>query len=284
MLQASKQGSTPRAEPMGHAQARTGRRRRRRRRISVLTITLQIFAVFVLCVSVRAAAAKGSSGIQEDGGIFTGADDELGSSCSAGTSSSDDMAPKQQSDTRYGVDQQTIFSQKISTEDLNVQVTNYILSLLEHHVPPTAAEALNDLPLAATLTIIVSIIVARIMFVGVMLGILGGVCCSVPIVLVARYHCPSLAEKSGENDGGRNILEAMDGDDASQDDDTGSRGRISDIRSVQFSPGTKVIDSASNSRPPRFRNKTKGSIISIGTTSLKEARQTKNKRKKKKNK
>ena len=237
----------------------------------------------MLCVSVRAAAAKGSSGIQEDGGIFTGADDELGSSCSAGTSSSDDMVPKQKSDTRYGVDPQPMFPQNISTEDLNVQATNYILSLLEHHVPPTAAEALNDLPLAATLTIIVCIIVARIMFVGVMLGILGGVCCSVPIVLVARYHCPSLAEKSGENDG-RNILEAMDGDDASQDDDTGSRGRISDIRSVQFSPGTKVIDSASNSRPPRFRNKTKGSIISIGTTSLKEARQTKNKRIKKKNK
>jgi len=252
-----------------------------------LTITLQIFAVFVLCVSVRAAAAKGSSGIQEDGGIFTGADDELGSSCSAGTagtSSSDDMAPKQKSDTRYGVDPQPMHPQNISTEDLNVQATNYILSLLEHHVPPTAAEALNDLPLAATLTIIVSIIVARIMFVGVMLGILGGVCCSVPIVLVARYHCPSLAEKSGENDGGRNILEAMDGDDASQDDDTGSRGRISDIRSVQFSPGTKVIDGASNSRPPRFRNKAKGSLISIGTTSLKEARQAKNKRKKKKNK
>ena len=240
-----------------------------------MAITLQTFAVFVLCASARAIVVNDLAGSQEDGGIFTGADDELGSSCSAGTSSSDDMAPKQQSDTRYGVDQQTIFSQKISTEDLNVQVTNYILSLLEHHVPPTAAEALNDLPLAATLTIIVCIIVARIMLVGVMLGILGGVCCSVPIVLVARYHCPSLAEKSGENDGGRNILEAMDGDDASQDDDTGS---------VQFSPGTKVIDSASNSRPPRFRNKTKGSIISIGTTSLKEARQTKNKRKKKKNK
>ena len=150
--QASKQASTTRAEPMG--QEETRRRRRRKRRIPVLPITLQIFIVLALCVSVRAAVAKGSSGIQEDGGIFTGADDELGSSCSAGTagtSSSDDMAPKQQSDMRYGVDQQTIFSQKISTEDLNVQVTNYILSLLEHHVPPTAAEALNDLPLAATL-------------------------------------------------------------------------------------------------------------------------------------
>ena len=281
MLQASKQASTTRAEPMGQEETRT--RRRRRRRISVLAIKLQIFAILVLCTSARAIVVKDLAGSQEDGGICTGADDELGSSCSAGTSSSDDMVPKQKSDTRYGLDQQTMFPQNISTEDLNVQATNYILSLLEHHIPPTAAEALNDLPLAATLTIIVCIIVARIMFVGVVLGILGGVCCSVPIVLVARYHCPLLAEKSEENYGGRYILEATDGD-ASQDDDTGSRGRISDIGNAQFSPGTKVIGSASNRRPPRFRNKTKSSIISIGTTSLKEARQTKNKRKKKKNK
>ena len=235
MLQASKQASTTRAEPMGQEETRTRRRRRRRRRIPVLVITLQIFIVLVLCDSVRAIVVNDLAGIQEDGGICTGADDELGSSCStstAGTSSSDDMAPKQQSDTGYGVDQQTLYSQKRSTEDLNVQVTNYILSLLEHHIPKVA-EALNDceLPLAATLTIIVSIIVARIMFVGVMLGILGGICCSVPIVLVARDHCRLLAERSEDNDGGRNILEAMDGDDASQDDDTGSRGRISDIRS-----------------------------------------------------
>ena len=150
----------------------------------------------MLCASARAIVINDLAGSQEDGGICTGADDELGSSCSAstaGTSSSDDMAPKQQSDTGYGVDQQTLYSQKRSTEDLNVQVTNYILSLLEHHIP-TVAEALNDCELPLAATIIVCIIVARIMFVGVMLGILGGICCSVPIVLVAQDHCRLLAE------------------------------------------------------------------------------------------
>jgi hypothetical protein len=199
---------------------------------------------------------KGSAGIQEDGGICTGAVDELGSSCSTGTSSSDDMVPKHQSDTQYGVDSQPIFSRNISTEDLNVQATNYIQSLLEHHIP-TAADRLDELPLAATLTIIVCIIVVRIMFVGVMLGILGGVCCSVPILLVARYHCRLLDEKSKDNGGGRNILEAMDGDDASQNDDTGSRGRESDARTIRFAPGTKKLDGASKNKPPQFRKKNK---------------------------
>ena len=98
------------------------------------------------------------------------------------------------------------------------------------------------------------------MFVGVMLGIVAGVCCSVPIVLVARYHCRLLDEKSDEdNGGGRNILEAMDGDDASQDDDTGTTGKDSDVvRSIRFAPGTKKLDGASESRPPRFRNTAKG--------------------------
>ena len=91
-----------------------------------MAITLQIFTALVLlvCVGARATVVKASAGIQEDGGICTGAVDELGSS--AGTSSSDDMVPKQQSDTQYGVDPQPIFSRNISTEDLNVQATNYI--------------------------------------------------------------------------------------------------------------------------------------------------------------
>ena len=122
-----------------------------------------------------------------------------------------------------------IFLQHISTEELNVQATNYILSLLEHHIPK-AAESLNDhldeLPLVLTLAIIICIIVTRVVFVGIVLGIIAGVGCAVPMVFVGQYfYRPCEIACSEKCDVGNSPSEtAVDANDTTGTRSTGTTG------------------------------------------------------------
>ena len=142
--------------------------------------------------------------------------------CSANTASSDDnqsISSREDAAT-------PIFLQSISTEELNVQATNYILSLLEHHLPTAAASIdnhLDELPLMVTLAIIVCIIVTRVVFVGILLGLIVGIICAGPIVLVARcYYCRLGEIVSKEN----NVTEAINANESNGEESDNDEDKI----------------------------------------------------------
>ena len=176
--------------------------------------------------------------------------------CSANTASYDDnqsISCREDAAT-------PIFLQNMSTKELNVQATNYILSLLEHHLPTAAASIdnhLDELPLMVTLAIIVCIIVTRVVFVGILLGLIVGIICAGPIVLVARcYYCRLGEIVSKEN----NVLEAIDGNDTLVEEDDNDEDKIDESppgvageMTLRFAPGTKRSDGASKGNNMRRR-------------------------------
>lgn len=170
-----------------------------------------------------------------------------------------------------------IYLQNISTEELNVQATNYILSLLEHHIPTAAASIdkhLDELPLVVTLAVIVCIIVTRIVFVGILLGLIVGFICGGPIVLVARCYYHLVVSVSEKNDVGNMPVST-----ASAALDLGVNGTCTDGRddindeddkvdefpppaaegekALRFAPGTKCTDGTSRGNNVRRRRRRK---------------------------
>ena len=165
--------------------------------------------------------------------------------CSANTASSDDnqsISSKEDAIT-------PIYLQNMSTEELNVQATNYILSLLQHHLPTAAASIdnhLEELPLVVTLAIIVCIIVTRIVFVGILLGLIVGFSCAGPIVLVGRCCYYWSGEIVSEEN---NILEAIEANESNWEDDDNDEDeidesipRVAGEKTLRFAPVTKRSD------------------------------------------
>ena len=236
---------------------RTGRRRRRRpiharrrgriRAAVPLFITLLFLELYAIEVRGFAINAKDYGNMQQQSHTSdTDICDGDKGTCPAKTASPDDkqsISTKKRGAT-------PIFLQNISTEELNVQATNYILSLLEHHIPTAAASIdnhLDELPLAVTLAIIVFIIVARISLVGILLGLIVGFICSGPIVLVARCCYRSDEVVSEEN----NVSEAI-GEDDTDVKDKNNEDKIDECvpgvtgeKILRFAPGTKRSDGAS---------------------------------------
>ena len=179
---------------------------------------------------------------QSDTDICTG--DE--GTCSAYAASTDDNQSISSRDDAAT----PIYLQNLSTKELNVQATNYILSLLEHHIPTAAASIDNhfeELPLVITLAIIVCIIVTRIVFVGILLGFFVGIICAGPIVLVGLccYHRPGAIIANEEN----NVLEAIDANQSNGEDDINEENEIDESppgvageKTLRFAPGTKRSD------------------------------------------
>lgn len=118
---------------------------------------------------------------------------------------------------------------------------------------PTAAASidnhLDELPLVVTLAIMLcaSFIVTRMAFVGMLLGLIVGIICAGPIVLVAQCCC----HRSGaivvneEN----NALEAIDANESNREDDINDEDEIDESppgiageKTLRFAPGTKRSD------------------------------------------
>lgn len=240
---------------------RTGRRRRRRpiharrrgriRSAVPLFITLLFLEFYAIECSGLAFDASDYGNMQQQSHT---SDTEICAgdkgTCPAQTASPDDnqsMNTKKRGST-------PIYLKNISTEELNVQATNYILSLLEQHIPTAAASIDNhlvELPLAVTLAIIVCIIVIRVSSVGILLGLIVGFVCGGPIVLVARCCYRSDEVVSEENN--VHVSEAMNANDA-EGEDINSNGEnkidkcvpgVAHKKTLRFAPGTKRSDGAS---------------------------------------
>ena len=286
---------------------RTGRRRRRRRPIHSrrrgriraavpLFITLLLLELYAIEVRGFAISAKDYGNMQQQSHTSdTDICDGDKETCPAKTASPDDkqsISTKKRGAT-------PIFLQNMSTEELNVQATNYILSLLEHHIPTAAASIdnhLEELPLAVTLAIIVCIIVIRVSLVGILLELIVGFVCGGPIVLVARCCYRSDVIVSEEN----NVSEAMNANDAEGEDINSNGGKINECipgvtgkKTLRFAPGTKRSDGASKGnsnvrRRARRKNETNASSSDIADNSNAiigaEPEKDKRKRRLKKNK
>ena len=255
---------------MKPAQMRTGRRRppihaRRRGRIRAAVPLFIAFLFLELCaIEGRGLAfdANGNDNMQQQQSLTSDRDVCAGEqegmcSTSAAASSGDNQSIGGKEDATM-----PIYLQSISTKELNVQATNYILSLLEHHLPTAAASIdnhLDELPLAVTLAVIVCIIVTRISFVGILLGLLVGLIFSVPIVLVARCCYRSNEIVSEENNASEAInANDTDGKDNSDEDKIDERILgVTGEKTIRFAPGTKRSDGASkgNNNMRRRRRK-----------------------------
>ena len=239
---------------------RTGRRRcrrpihaRRRGRIRAalpLSITLLFLDLYAIECSGLAFDARANGNMEQQ--LHTSDTDICAGdkgTCSAKIASPNDnqsISTKERGAT-------PIYLQKMSTQELNVQATNYILSLLEHHIPTAAASIdnhLDELPLAVTLAIIVCIIVARISLVGILLGLIVGFICSGPIVLVARCCYQLDVIVSEEN----NISETIGPNDTNREDNI-DKDEIDECipgvtgkKTLRFAHGTKCSDGASEGK------------------------------------